>query len=200
MMTMQRGTLDLSAASATLSESGPAITLTVDRTGGSDGTVTVDYATADVTANAPGDYQALSGTLTFLNGELSKTLTLTPNGDTVWEPNEDFTLTLSNVVDAILGTQTSTTVTITDDDPAPPAGAIDLSGASFSVSEAGPALEITVNRSGGSFGTVTVDYTGANGSATSPADFDPVNGTLTFLDGVLTQTIMVTPVDDTTWE
>ncbi|WP_369408941.1 Calx-beta domain-containing protein [endosymbiont of Lamellibrachia barhami] len=100
--TRNAGTLDLSAATATLSESGPAITLTVDRTGGSDGTVTVDYATADVTANAPGDYQALSGTLTFLNGELSKTLTLTPNGDTVWEPSETFTLNLSNVTGATL--------------------------------------------------------------------------------------------------
>ncbi|RLJ20394.1 hypothetical protein DJ031_06220 [bacterium endosymbiont of Escarpia laminata] len=197
--TRNAGTLALSAATATLSESGPAITLTVDRTGGSDGTVTVDYATADVTANAPGDYTAISGTLTFLHGELSKTLTLAPSGDTVWEPNEDFTLTLSNVVDAALGLSAAT-ITIADDDPTPPAGAIDLNGTSFSVSEVGPALEITVNRSGGSFGTVTVDYTGVNGTATSPADFNPVNGTLTFLDGVLTQTIMVTPVDDTTWE
>ncbi|WP_177418924.1 hypothetical protein [endosymbiont of Lamellibrachia barhami] len=38
----------------------------------------------------PGDYQALSGTLTFPHGELSKTLTFDPRTVTlkVWEPNE----------------------------------------------------------------------------------------------------------------
>ncbi|WP_281397558.1 Calx-beta domain-containing protein, partial [endosymbiont of Lamellibrachia barhami] len=139
--------------------------------------------------------------LTFGDGVLTQTIMVTPVDDTIWEGDEQFTLQLSNVTGgASLGVQSSAPVTILEDDATPPAGVIELNGASFSLSEAGPALEITVNRSGGSFGTVTVDYTGVNGTATSPADFDPVNGTLTFLDGVLTQTIMVTPVDDTTWE
>ncbi|WP_177418923.1 Calx-beta domain-containing protein [endosymbiont of Lamellibrachia barhami] len=174
------GTLDLSAATATLSESGPAITLTVDRTGGSDGTVTVDYATADVTANAPGDYQTLSGTLTFLHGELSKTLTLTPNGDTVWEPSEDFTLTLSNVVDAALGLSAAT-ITITDDDTRN-AGTLDLSAATATLSESGPAITLTVDRTGGSDGTVTVDYATADVTANAPGDYQALSGTLTFLN------------------
>nr|WP_246345527.1 Calx-beta domain-containing protein [endosymbiont of Lamellibrachia barhami] len=192
------GTLDLSAATVTLSESGPAITLTVDRTGGSDGTVTVDYATADVTANAPSDYQALSGTLTFLNGELSKTLTLTPNGDTVWEPSETFTLNLSNVTGATLGLA-SATVTINDDDPRS-AGTLDLSAATATLSEGGPAITLTVDRTGGSDGTVTVDYATADGTATAAGDYTAISGTLTFLDGELSKTLTLTPTSDTTWE
>ncbi|MBL3589199.1 MAG: hypothetical protein JMN24_05325, partial [gamma proteobacterium endosymbiont of Lamellibrachia anaximandri] len=164
--TRNAGTLALSAATATLSESGPAITLTVDRTGGSDGTVTVDYATADVTANAPGDYTALSGTLTFLHGELSKSLTLTPTSDTVWEPSEDFTLTLSNVVDASLGLS-SATITIADDDTRA-AGTLALSAATATLSESGPAITLTVDRTGGSDGTVTVDYATADVTANAP--------------------------------
>ncbi|MBL3534000.1 MAG: hypothetical protein JMN27_09220 [gamma proteobacterium endosymbiont of Lamellibrachia anaximandri] len=196
--TRNAGTLALSAASATLSESGPAITLTVDRSGGSDGTVTVDYATADVTANAPGDYTAINGTLTFLNGELSKTLTLTPIGDTVWEPSEDFTLTLSNVVDASLGLSAAT-ITIADDDTRA-AGTLALSAASATLSEGGPAITLTVDRSGGSDGTVSVDYATADVTANAPGDYTALSGTLTFLNGELSKTLTLTPIGDTTWE
>ncbi|RDH85848.1 MAG: hypothetical protein DIZ78_09680 [endosymbiont of Escarpia spicata] len=193
------GTLALSSATATLSEGGPAITVTVDRTGGSDGTVTVDYATADGTANAPGDYTAINGTLTFLEGEISKTIPLTPTSDTVWELSEDFTVTLSNVVDATLGTQTSTTVTITDDDTRT-SGTLALSSATATLSESGPAITLTVDRTGGSDGTVTVDYATADGTAAAPGDYTALNGTLTFLNGELSKTLTLTPANDATWE
>ncbi|MBL3600924.1 MAG: SCO family protein [gamma proteobacterium endosymbiont of Lamellibrachia anaximandri] len=193
------GTLALSSATATLPEGGPAITVTVDRTGGSDGTVAVEYATADGTAAAPGDYTAISGTLTFLDGELSKTLTLTPTGDTVWEPSEDFTLNLSNPVDATLGGQTSTTVTITDDDPRS-AGTLALNSTTVTLPESGPAVIMTVNRTGGSDGTVMVDYATADGTATAPGDYTAISGTLIFLNGETSKTVTLTPINDTTWE
>lgn len=67
-------------------------------------TVTVNYATADGTANAPTDYQTASGTLTFAPGETSKTIAVLVNGDTNVEPNETFTVNLSGAVNAtILG-------------------------------------------------------------------------------------------------
>ncbi|RDH88944.1 MAG: hypothetical protein DIZ79_13935, partial [endosymbiont of Lamellibrachia luymesi] len=163
-----------------------------------DGTVTVDYATADGTAAAPGDYTALNGTLTFLNGELSKTLTLTPTSDTTWEPSEDFTLTLSNPVDATLGLAIAT-VTINDDDPRS-AGTLDLSSATATLSEGGPAITLTVDRTAGSDGTVTVDYATADGTAAAPGDYTALNGTLTFLNGELSKTLTLTPTSDTTWE
>ena len=197
--TRNAGTLALSSAIATLPESGPAITLTVDRTGGSDGTVAVDYATADGTANAPGDYTAINGTLTFLEGEISKTILLTPTSDTVWELNEDFTVTLSNVVDATLGTQTSTTVTITDDDTRT-SGTLALSSATATLSEGGPAITLTVVRTGGSDGTVSVDYATADGTATAPGDYTALNGSLTFLNGELSKNLTLTPANDATWE
>ncbi|MBL3600922.1 MAG: hypothetical protein JMN25_13835, partial [gamma proteobacterium endosymbiont of Lamellibrachia anaximandri] len=197
--TRNAGTLDLSNATVTLSEGGPAITVTVDRTGGSDGTVTVDYATADVTATAASDYTALNGTLTFLNGELSKSLTLSPTSDTTWEPSETFTLTLSNPGDAALG-QATTTVTITDDDTRN-AGTLALSTATESVAEnAAGGLTLTVSRTGGSDGTVSVDYATADGSALQPGDYTQATGTLTFLDGELNKTIPLTLTNDTTWE
>ncbi|RDH85847.1 MAG: hypothetical protein DIZ78_09675 [endosymbiont of Escarpia spicata] len=196
--TRTSGTLALSSATATLSESGPAVTLTVDRTGGSDGTVSVDYATADGTATAPGDYTAINGTLTFLDGELSKTLTLSPTGDAVWEPSEDFTLTLSNAVDASLGLAIAT-VTISDDDTRN-AGTLALNSTTVTLPESGPAMIMTVNRTGGSDGTVTVDYATADGTATASGDYTAINGTLIFLNGETSKTIPLTPIDDASWE
>ena len=63
-------------------------------------TVTVDYTTVDGTgiqgANAPADYTATSGTLTFAASEVSKTVTVPIIGDTDTELNEIFSVNLSN--------------------------------------------------------------------------------------------------------
>src|SRR5439155_19689821 len=62
--------------------------------------VSVNYATSDNTATAPSDYVATSGTLTFNPGETSKTIAVPVVGDTVLEPDETFTVTLSGPVNA----------------------------------------------------------------------------------------------------
>jgi hypothetical protein len=60
------------------------------------GGVTVDYDTADGTAAAPDDYVAESGTVTFVEGDDTETVTIAVNGDTDVEPNETFFVDLSN--------------------------------------------------------------------------------------------------------
>ncbi|HEY0172656.1 MAG TPA: Calx-beta domain-containing protein [Pyrinomonadaceae bacterium] len=57
--------------------------------------VTVSYATADGTASVPGDYTALSGTLTFAPGETRKTVAVAVKSDALSESPETFSLTLS---------------------------------------------------------------------------------------------------------
>ncbi len=64
--------------------------------------LSVDYATADVTATAPADYLAASGTLTFAPGETSKQVTVLVNGDLLDEANETFRVNLSNPVNATI--------------------------------------------------------------------------------------------------
>ncbi|PYQ65475.1 MAG: hypothetical protein DMF53_05440 [Acidobacteria bacterium] len=58
--------------------------------------VTVNYATANGTATAGLDYLAASGTLTFNPGETQKTVAVTVYQDTTAEPDETFSLNLSN--------------------------------------------------------------------------------------------------------
>ena len=91
------------------------MTFTVTRAGGT-GAFTVDYATLDGTATAGQDYTAASGTLTFADGVMTQTVTVTVSGDTASEATERFTLNLSNASNDAVITDGSATGTITNDD------------------------------------------------------------------------------------
>ena len=78
--------------------------------------VSVSYATTAGTATAGTDFTAANGTLAFKPGETTKTITVTVVGDTVYEPDETFTVALSNPVNTTIGTG-SATGTIQNDDP-----------------------------------------------------------------------------------
>ena len=93
------------------------VSIPVVRSGGSDGTVTVDYSTSDITANSPADYASVFGTITFLNGETTKTIEIPIVDDPTPEVNETFTVSLSAVSGgATLGTPLTGTVTILDNE------------------------------------------------------------------------------------
>jgi hypothetical protein len=73
------------------------VTFTIGRTGSLSGSLTVAYATADDTATAGSDYVATSGQITFLDGEATRTVQVTVNGDNTLEPDETFKLVLTPV-------------------------------------------------------------------------------------------------------
>ena len=120
-ITFSWGTGSLRFATDTMSspESSSA-TVTVQRVDSSEGAVSVHYATTDGTAAAGADYVATSGTLSFAAGETAKTFSLTVNDDSIDEPDETISLTLSEPTGgASLGAPSTATLTIADDD-APP--------------------------------------------------------------------------------
>jgi hypothetical protein len=75
----------------------------------------VNYITADGTATAPSDYTAGSGTVSFSAGSSVQTATVSVAGDTLAEPNESFTASLSAPAGATLA-RTVATATILDDE------------------------------------------------------------------------------------
>jgi hypothetical protein len=77
--------------------------ITVTRTGGSDGAVTVDYATGNGTAVSPADYSTTFGTLSFSNGQTSKSFLVPIVDDYTDELNETVNLTLSNPTGGEIG-------------------------------------------------------------------------------------------------
>lgn len=110
------GSLAFGAESYSVDENAATLTLTLTRTGGSSGEVSVDYSTADGTATAGDDYAAASGTLNLADGEVSRSFTLTILDDSLVEGDEALTVTLSNAVGASLGTSSIAQVTVLDDD------------------------------------------------------------------------------------
>ena len=106
------GTLGFSQPVYFVDETAGMVTITVNRTGGSDGTVTVQYATEPVTAT-PGDYTPTSGTLTFGPGVTTQTFTIPIIADGTPEPDEYFNVTLSNATGGAALGPDLTAVTIT---------------------------------------------------------------------------------------
>jgi len=178
-------------------------TFTVTRSGGSAGTVTVDYATANDSAASGSDYAAASGTLTFLDGELTKTVTVTVNGDTDVETNETFFVNLTNATGGASITDGQGIGTITNDDIPPAPGSVSVGDVSITEGNAGTSiLTFTLTRTGGS-GAFDVNYATSNGgfpdhaSATAGSDYVAASGTVSFGAGVNTQTVSVTINGDT---
>ena len=112
------GQIQFSAATYTVSEATAVATITVVRTGGAAGSVTVDFATiGGGTATAGADYTAVTPTLTFAAGVMSRTVTVPITNDTLDEANETVLLQLTNATGgATLGPQSTATLTILDND------------------------------------------------------------------------------------
>lgn len=91
-------------------------TFTVTLSGPTTQTVTINYATSNGTAIAPGDYNAILPTqLTFSPGELTKPVTVLVTGDTNVEPDETFFVNMSGATNAGIANSQGTG-TIKDDD------------------------------------------------------------------------------------
>src|SRR4051812_46805090 len=82
------GTLQLSAATYSVAENGGSATVTITRKGGSAGAVGVTLTTSNGTATAPGDYTAVTQTVSFAAGNTAnKPVTIPIVNDTAVEAN-----------------------------------------------------------------------------------------------------------------
>ena len=174
-------------------------TFTVVRSGGTSA-FAVNFATADGTATAGSDYAATSGTLSFGNGVNTQTISVPINGDTTIEPNETFFINLSGATNGATISDGQGVGTIINDDQAPASGSLAISDVTITEGNAGTQnATFTVVRSGGT-GAFAVNFATADGSATAGSDYAATSGTLSFGNGVNTQTISVPINGDTTIE
>ncbi|MEZ4870532.1 MAG: Calx-beta domain-containing protein [Caldilineaceae bacterium] len=174
-------------------ENGAAATLTAQLSAASSRTVTVKYATSNGTATAGDDYSSTTGTLTFAPGETSQSFAVSINDDALDEEDETVTVTLSNPNNATLGSPTSATLTIVDDDPTP---TVQFSTADYAIAEDGGSATISAQLSAPSSHAVTVAYATSNGTATAGADYVAASGALTFAPGESSQSFTLTISDD----
>jgi uncharacterized protein len=201
------GSLAIVDASVTEGNAGTtAISFVVTRSGGSSGAVaatwTANFGTADASDFAAG--QAFSGTVNFAAGATTATVTLNVQGDLVVEANETFTVTLSAPTGGATITTATATGTITNDDVAPTPGTLAIADATVVEGNSGTTpINFVVTRASGSQGAVSATYTVTFGSGAGNADASDfqtgqtLTGTVSFADGVTSQTITLNVQGDT---
>ena len=160
--------------------------------------VKVRYATKGGTAVEGTDYTRRSGTLTFQPGNDTLTIEVHTREDSADEPDETFTVELSDQEDARLGNAIGTG-TITDDDEG---GLPEVSiGDAPPVTEGSSVeAEFTVRLTVAVTEEVTVEYRTVDGTAVADRDYTTTAGTLRFAANDMEKTISVPVADDTTAE
>ncbi len=190
------GQVQLNSQAYSVAEDDGSATIIVTRTGGSAGQVTVVYTTSDGTATAGPDYVTAAGTLNFAEGDTSKDFTVAILNDALVEGDETVNLVLSNPTGgALLGDPSTGVLTIVDDDEPSP-GQLQFNAQAYIVSEDDGSATITVTRSGGQTGGLTVTYTSSDGTATAGSDYVTAAGTLNFAEGDTSKNFTVAILDD----
>ena len=180
----------------TVNEGDGNATFTVTLTGNVQGGFTFNYATANNSASAPGDFTSTSGTLTFVgtNGE-SHNIIVPIIDDNLIEPTENFFVNLNELSTELIGIiDGQGTGTITDNDGGPQNG-ITINDVTVNESDGNATFIVTLT--GNVQGGFTVAYATANGSAITPGDYTNTNGILTFTgNNGETHNVVVPIIDD----
>jgi len=119
--------VQFSAASYTVNEGSPRVDLTLNRSGDTTSSASVNFSTIDSAgltncnvfngiASPRCDFINTIGTMTFAAGETSKSFSIAIIDDSYAEGNETFSVSLSGTPSATLGTRATATVTIIDND------------------------------------------------------------------------------------
>ncbi len=133
----------------------------------------------------------------LVDGQTTVTAELLLYDDAAFEGTEYLIVSLSNVLGGgTLGQIVSSNVVIADNDPAPGSGVVRFSGASYSVSESGGTVMVTVMRTDGNYGDISVDYSTSSGTASVGQDYSGASGTLNLTDQQDSATIDISIIDD----
>jgi len=186
------GEFSFTIATNRVPEAAGSATITVVRTNGSSGLVSVSYTITGISATAGEDFLGETiGSLSFADGETTNQFTIPIVNDVFLEGDELLRITLSNPQGgAILGGLTTSDLIIVDDD------SIGFATNVFTVNESDGIATITVRRTGNTNLAFTLDFTTTNGTAITPDDYAHTNGTLSFAAGEVSKTFQVRVFDD----
>ncbi len=189
------GKIQFSSSAYRVDENTGYVQIFVERIDGSS-PVSIDYTTSDGTASAGTDYTTASGTLNFASGTDSKYFFVYVTNNGVVDGDRTVNLTLSNPQGGLtLGDPIQAVLTIVDDDVN--RGTISFDQERYTISEDVGQLILTLNRTNGSVGNVSVNVSLQNGSALHGSDFSGRrNFTLTFADGEESASVTIPIMDD----
>ncbi|MBI5733083.1 fibronectin type III domain-containing protein [Candidatus Jorgensenbacteria bacterium] len=155
-------------------------------------TTTVSYATFDGTAFTPTDYSGVSGTLVFSPGQTSKTVSVSVQGDTLYESDETFSVVLSNPQNASVSRGTGVGTIVNND--VIPTIQFGISAASGAENVLNVIIPITLSSL--STQAVSVNYAATGGTATASSDYVLAAGTATVNAGATSTSVTLSIVND----
>ena len=168
-------------------------TFTVSRTGSIADSLTVYYDVGG-TSTPNSDRNGLPGNVLIPAGSSSGTIVITPIDDALAESDETVILTLRPNPAYSVGSPSSATITIIDNDMNKPT--ITIVATDPTATEAGlTAGTFTVSRTESTAGSLTVYYD-VGGTSTPNSDRNGLSGNVIIPAGSSSGTIVITPIDD----
>ncbi len=155
--------------------------------------VTVQYGTVAGSATAPADFAGASGTLTFSGSQSTQLVPVSIVSDNLVEPDESFTMVLSNPSGATIATASATGTIVNDD-----AATLSINDLTLPEGNGGGSTPFvfTITSSNPSTAPITVNYQTSNGSAGAPNDYATATGSATIPAGATSATVTVLVVAD----
>ena len=199
------GALTFAKSSYTVAQSAKSITITVNRTGDISSKASIHYLTSAGTALTDIDFTRSYAPLTWAAGDGSaKTFSIPISDAKTLAKSRVFTINLINPVSASFGSIKTTSVTITPSaasttTAAAVPGTLVLASSSYTVPVSATTLTVTVHRTGGSKGAVTVTHSTANGTAVAGQNFTSTSGTLSWKDGDASAKTFAIPIKSTSF-
>jgi parallel beta-helix repeat protein len=176
----------------TANEDDGAAVFTITRSPAQPQEVVVAVDTQPGTASQGADYERVTTTVTFEPGETTKSVEIPIVDDTLTEPNETFTVTLSKPASPgdYTITDASALGTIVDND------IVLITVDDASIPESAGNAQVMVRLSSALSSTLTLSYAASQNTATAGQDFTPSSGTLTFAPGETQKQITIPIVQD----
>jgi hypothetical protein len=182
----QTGTVAFSQSTYSASVSQSNAPITVIFSGTTDQTAAVDFTTSDGTAMAGVAYVAVSNTVNFAGGLFTNTVNVPLLNNNIPGSTQTVNLALSNPQgSASLGIPFTAVLSIFNNE----IEQLQFSAAAFSVDDTDTVATITMVRVGATNGVVTVNFATSDGSALAGTDYTTTTQTVTFADGMTTNTI-----------
>ena len=176
------GTIEFGQSSYTVSNTAGVVEVKMIRTGSLDERVWVRLATADGTAVAGQQYVSNSSGTSWDVGQGFARYVRIPILASSFTGTRSFTLKLLWPHNASIGSVGTVTVNIQGSAATSP-GVVSLTSANYAVANNTPAASLSVQRTAGSTGAVSVGYSTANGTASAGSNYTAVSGTLSWASG-----------------
>jgi hypothetical protein len=184
-------TATISATDSNAAEAGQESgVFTISLSGSTTTALALSYVMTGTAENGQ-DYSSLPGLIGIPAGSSTATVTVTPIEDTLDEGIETVVLTLQPGASYSLGTTSSATITIADND----LPFVSISATDPDAAEPSNTGTLTLTRTGNTSSPLTVNYA-VGGTATGGGDYAALPGAVTIPAGSILAAIVITPNDD----